>query len=537
MLAHASVTSLRRLSPMTSRLVAFLHPMSYVIFGCSWPIPKKKIRSARKDCHSDSFDLMMYHEENDSDSWPKFRGDEQHPEVKMDIPDLHVWKVFHEHTNEMIVTKHGRRMFPIVKVNFSGLKPDAMYSVIMEFIQIQQTRWKFSNGNWLPAGQPESSDGPCLYLHPESPNFGSHWMKRTANFNKVKLTNKLNMESQIVLLNSLHKYQPKIHIFEVLASDKNRKTWSKVFDEMQFIAVTAYQNEKITSLKIKHNPFAKAFLDLNRKRTSENSLEKQKKCAKVSPWPIRNPVNVVPTAQQPIFSSVNQSTSFMNIVETYKSKASIADRSMDGGTNLHWIGNGFTPSDSSSLRFQCERGERRMQTTQTLGHTCENIGKSRQIFDRQSQNNYYGMSAQALHHEDEIESTIHGQIPAGENPHHHVVGFDTMKSSRVLERSPVDGHPNPSEDEGSHYEYQKYAPNFRVNSDGIMSGGAEGFEVPGGNFQKDQKMSGMFHEKTKNLGNESKWTEIGSSSATFRYNYEDIPQEEKNAFDIFGNNI
>jgi len=30
---------------------------------------------------------------------------------------------------------------------------------------------------------------------------------------------------------------------------------------MQFIAVTAYQNDKITQLKIDHNPFAKGFRD------------------------------------------------------------------------------------------------------------------------------------------------------------------------------------------------------------------------------------------------------------------------------------
>ena len=29
----------------------------------------------------------------------------------------------------------------------------------------------------------------------------------------------------------------------------------------QFIAVTAYQNEDVTKLKIRFNPFAKAFLD------------------------------------------------------------------------------------------------------------------------------------------------------------------------------------------------------------------------------------------------------------------------------------
>jgi T-box protein 2/T-box protein 3 len=31
--------------------------------------------------------------------------------------------------------------------------------------------------------------------------------------------------------------------------------------ECEFIAVTAYQNEKVTQLKIDHNPFAKGFRD------------------------------------------------------------------------------------------------------------------------------------------------------------------------------------------------------------------------------------------------------------------------------------
>ena len=33
------------------------------------------------------------------------------------------------------------------------------------------------------------------------------------------------------------------------------------FPTTQFIAVTAYQNEDVTTLKIKHNPFAVAFKD------------------------------------------------------------------------------------------------------------------------------------------------------------------------------------------------------------------------------------------------------------------------------------
>ena len=38
---------------------------------------------------------------------------------------------------------------------------------------------------------------------------------------------------------------------------------SKPFPYTQFIAVTAYQNEDVTHLKINHNPFAKVGFEIN----------------------------------------------------------------------------------------------------------------------------------------------------------------------------------------------------------------------------------------------------------------------------------
>lgn len=61
------------------------------------------------------------------------------------------------------------------------------------------------------------------------------------------------------MLNSLHKYEPRVHLLRVGCDPGHPITYP--FPETQFIAVTAYQNEEVTSLKIKYNPFAKAFLD------------------------------------------------------------------------------------------------------------------------------------------------------------------------------------------------------------------------------------------------------------------------------------
>ncbi len=47
-------------------------------------------------------------------------------------------------------------------------------------------------------------------------------------------------------------------MFQVEAnSDRGTRITSVPFPATQFIAVTAYQNEDVTHLKIKHNPFAK----------------------------------------------------------------------------------------------------------------------------------------------------------------------------------------------------------------------------------------------------------------------------------------
>ncbi|XP_054260177.1 T-related protein [Macrosteles quadrilineatus] len=178
--------------------------------------------------------------------------------LQLSLDDRDLWVKFQSLTNEMIVTKNGRRMFPVVKISITGLDPTAMYSVLLEFVQIEQHRWKYVNGEWVPGGKAEVAPPNPIYIHPESPNFGAHWMKESVSFAKVKLTNKTNGSGQI-MLNSLHKYEPRVHIVRV-GSDQ-RRVVTYPFPETQFIAVTAYQNEEVTSLKIKYNPFAKAFLD------------------------------------------------------------------------------------------------------------------------------------------------------------------------------------------------------------------------------------------------------------------------------------
>lgn len=56
---------------------------------------------------------------------------------------------------------------------------------------------------------------------------------------------------QMIVLQSLHKYQPRLHIVEIEegVEDLNResKTQTFTFPENQFIAVTAYQNTDVSN--------------------------------------------------------------------------------------------------------------------------------------------------------------------------------------------------------------------------------------------------------------------------------------------------
>ena len=53
-----------------------------------------------------------------------------------------------------------------------------------------------------------------------------------------------------IMLNSLHKYQPRIHIVRVGNGEK-RTVSTHSFPETQFVAVTAYQNEEVYHVTIK----------------------------------------------------------------------------------------------------------------------------------------------------------------------------------------------------------------------------------------------------------------------------------------------
>lgn len=55
-----------------------------------------------------------------------------------------LWDKFHEQGTEMIVTKTGRRMFPTFQVRITDLDPQAIYIMMMDFIPVDDKRYRYS---------------------------------------------------------------------------------------------------------------------------------------------------------------------------------------------------------------------------------------------------------------------------------------------------------------------------------------------------------------------------------------------------------
>ncbi|XP_059620346.1 T-box transcription factor TBX6-like [Phlebotomus argentipes] len=188
--------------------------------------------------------------------------------IEAKLQNYELWNSFSPHGTEMIITKSGRRMFPSVRVTLAGLEEDASYCLMLEMVPIGDCRYKFSGSQWVPAGGAEPQSPQRMYLHPDSPALGSHWNSQPVSFSKVKLTNNTLDSNGHIVLTSMHKYKPRLHV--IRTSEPSQIPWSPsqvfFFPDTDFVAVTAYQNDHITKLKIDNNPFAKGFRETGQSR-------------------------------------------------------------------------------------------------------------------------------------------------------------------------------------------------------------------------------------------------------------------------------
>ncbi|GCB66206.1 hypothetical protein scyTo_0004924 [Scyliorhinus torazame] len=109
--------------------------------------------------------------------------------IKVYLHEKELWKKFHEAGTEMIITKAGRRMFPSYKVKVTGMNPKTKYILLIDIVPADDHRYKFCDNKWMVAGKAEPAMPGRLYVHPDSPATGTHWMRQLVSFQKLKLTN------------------------------------------------------------------------------------------------------------------------------------------------------------------------------------------------------------------------------------------------------------------------------------------------------------------------------------------------------------
>lgn len=177
---------------------------------------------------------------------PEDDGVVDDPKVTLEGKEL--WEKFHKLGTEMVITKSGRQMFPQMKFRVSGLDAKAKYILLLDIVAADDYRYKFHNSRWMVAGKADPEMPKRMYIHPDSPSTGEQWMQKVVSFHKLKLTNNISDKHGFTILNSMHKYQPRFHL--VRANDILKLPYSTfrtyVFKETEFIAVTAYQNEKVS---------------------------------------------------------------------------------------------------------------------------------------------------------------------------------------------------------------------------------------------------------------------------------------------------
>ena len=71
-----------------------------------------------------------------------------------------------------------RRMFPVIRVNISGLNPKEEYVLVLDSIPADDNRYKFHNSEWSVTGKAEPLIPTRIFVHPDS-----------QVFQKMKLTN------------------------------------------------------------------------------------------------------------------------------------------------------------------------------------------------------------------------------------------------------------------------------------------------------------------------------------------------------------
>lgn len=234
-------------------------------------------------------------------------------QVDLQVQEVDLWERFDSLSNEMIITKNGRCLFPLLRLVLSSSSSgDENLHFAVGLVRLDSARWKRRHGRWQAVGKFEEAsnasgripiapnieflDRQALrrmqwYEPEESPLREMPWSGSAVplSFSRLKLTNSnaspedpQQQQQQdrhplpnVFSLSSFCRYRPVILLAKIGNKEgkitmKNGLLIPAVADspiitasfipKTEFIAVTHYQNNAITCLKKAFNPHAKGFI-------------------------------------------------------------------------------------------------------------------------------------------------------------------------------------------------------------------------------------------------------------------------------------
>lgn len=188
--------------------------------------------------------------------------------IALKLLDNSLWREFDAQHNEMIITKIGRNLFPILEFGFKGLSEHSKYRIGITMEAMSYNKLKYTGGRW------ESLDVVEELLKSNEvflEKSGRELLTRGLKLEKLKLTNSkdaVHKSDQMIRVQSMRQYIPTINLYEIYPHGGYNHVGRFKFPETKFIAVTAYQSDQVKHLKVQKNKFAQGFRDGSKASTS-----------------------------------------------------------------------------------------------------------------------------------------------------------------------------------------------------------------------------------------------------------------------------
>jgi len=176
----------------------------------------------------------------------------------MIIENYDEWDIFAKKgiTNEMLLSVHGKKMVPGIRLKFDGLIPNQAYMLSIDFEQIDDKIYTNSGSDWIQSDsyltKPLFNQ---MFVHPLSPILGSDLMSSVIKLDDVRLSTDGDSSPNIMALNPRCYYQIAVQLtpvfsFDLMSTEQfNLNSFTSRNPNLRFMAVKDYKNSEVKNIK------------------------------------------------------------------------------------------------------------------------------------------------------------------------------------------------------------------------------------------------------------------------------------------------